>query len=149
MGNNRQIFFVDLGGFDNHQEINNDLPLLLDEVDRAIGAFNAGMKHLAAQDSNFDTTQVTAFQASDFNRTWTPNGTDITSAGTDHAWGGHCFVFGGAVNGGNFYGNYPELSVGGVDDVPTGSTRPLDPHHFRGPVRRRTRQLVWRTGRQQ
>lgn len=123
IGNNRQIFFVDLGGFDNHAGINGALPSLLADLDNAIGAFNAGMKALAASplDPDFSYDKVTTFQASDFNRTWTPNGTDIASAGTDHAWGSHSFVFGGAVNGGNFYGNYPELSVGGPNDVPSGS----------------------------
>ena len=123
MGNNRQIFFVDLGGFDNHANINGAQPALLDQLDRAIGAFNAGMKALDAStiDTDFSYDKVTTFQASDFNRTWTPNGTDFDSAGTDHAWGSHSFVFGGAVNGGNFYGSYPTLEVGGVNDVPSGS----------------------------
>ncbi len=121
LGNNRQIFFVDLGGFDNHADINGSLPVLLEELDRGIGAFNAAMKELDAKDSNFAYDKVTTFQASDFNRTWTPNGTDIGSAGTDHAWGSHAFIFGGAVNGGQFYGTYPELAVGGTDDVPSGS----------------------------
>ncbi len=121
LGNNRQIFFVDLGGFDNHASINGSLPGLLDQLDRAIGAFNAGMKELATKDANFSYDKVTTFQASDFNRTWTPNGTNIVTAGTDHAWGSHSFAFGGAVNGGSFYGAYPELSVGGLDDVPSGS----------------------------
>ncbi len=121
LGNNRQIFFVDLGGFDNHADINDDLPVLLDQLDKGIGAFNEGMKVLAANDSNFAYDKVTTFQASDFNRTWTPNGTIVASAGTDHAWGSHAFIFGGAVNGGHFYGAYPELAVGGSDDVPSGS----------------------------
>lgn len=121
LGNNRQIFFVDMGGFDNHSAINGALPGLLSDLDRGIGAFNAGMKELAEKDDNFAYNQVTTFQASDFNRTWTPNGTDINLAGTDHAWGSHCFVFGGAVDGGQLFGEYPELAVGGKDDVPRSS----------------------------
>lgn len=121
LGNNRQIFFVDLGGFDNHQDINGDLPDLLGQLDAAIGAFNAGMHELDVKDADFAYDKVTTFQASDFNRTWTPNGTDINTAGTDHAWGSHSFIFGGAVQGGDFYGDYPQLEVGGIDDVPSGS----------------------------
>ncbi len=121
LGNNRQIFFVDLGGFDNHQDINEDLTLLLSELDAALGAFHASMQALATLDADFDSNMVTTFQASDFNRTWTPNGEDPTSAGTDHAWGSHAFVMGGAVQGGNLYGTLPELAVGGISDVPSGT----------------------------
>ncbi|MEM9080087.1 MAG: DUF1501 domain-containing protein [Verrucomicrobiota bacterium] len=121
LGNKRQIFFVDLGGFDNHQSINDSLPGLLTNVDNAIGAFNQAMKDLATLDTDFEYDNVTTFQASDFNRTWTPNGTDSGSAGTDHAWGTHSFIFGGAVNGGEFFGSFPELAVGGSVDVPSGS----------------------------
>ena len=96
LGNNRQIFFVDLGGFDNHADINGSLPILLEELDRGIGAFNAAMKELDAKDPTFTYDKVTTFQASDFNRTWTPNGTNINSAGTDHACAlaVHCKVTG-------------------------------------------------------
>jgi len=121
LGNTRQIFFVDLGGFDNHQDINADLGDLLTNVDNAVAAFNQAMKDLAVADTDFEYDKVTTFQASDFNRTWTPNGEDPNSAGTDHAWGTHAFVFGGAVNGNQLYGSFPELAVGGSVDVPRGS----------------------------
>lgn len=121
IGNKRQIFFVDLGGFDTHSDMTSRLEPLLESLDTAVGAFNAGMKELATKDVNFEYDKVTTFQASDFNRTWTPNGTSTTSAGTDHAWGTHTFMFGGAVNGGQFYGSFPELGIGTSDDVPSGS----------------------------
>jgi uncharacterized protein (DUF1501 family) len=121
LGNKRQIFFVDLGGFDTHSSLNGRLNPLLTQLDQAVGAFNAGMKELAIKDANFEYDKVTTFQASDFNRTWTPNGTATSSAGTDHAWGTHTFAFGGAVNGGDFYGSFPTLGVGTADDVPSGS----------------------------
>jgi uncharacterized protein (DUF1501 family) len=121
LANRRQIFFVDLGGFDNHQDINADLSGLLSQLDNALGAFNEAMKELASLDEDFSYDQVTTFQASDFNRTWTPNSEDPATAGTDHAWGTHAFIFGGAVDGGKIYGQFPELAIGGQVDVPQGS----------------------------
>jgi uncharacterized protein (DUF1501 family) len=121
LGNNRQIFFVQMGGYDNHTSLNTSLPGLLSSLDKAVGAFNQALKEIALKDSNFSYDKVTTFQASDFNRTWTPNKTDVSSAGTDHAWGTHTFAFGGAVNGGNFYGSYPELGIGSSSDVPSGA----------------------------
>ncbi|MEP4077962.1 DUF1501 domain-containing protein [Haloferula sp.] len=131
LGNKRQIFFVDVGGYDNHQDINGSLGGLLTSLDNAVGAFNQAMKDLAAAElaaevggtltDPFTYDQVTTFQASDFNRTWTPNSSDPGTAGTDHAWGGHSFVIGGAVQGGELYGSFPELAVGGLSDVPSGT----------------------------
>lgn len=120
LGNRRQIFFVDLGGFDNHQDINSDLGDNLSQLDDALGAFNEAMKALALVDDDFEYDKVTTFQASDFNRTWTPNSANPATAGTDHAWGTHAFIFGGAVKGGEIYGTFPELAVGGLVDVPRG-----------------------------
>lgn len=121
LGNRRQIFFCNLGGFDTHQNINGTLPTLLGQLDSAIGAFNQTMKDLAAADSDFSYADVLGFQASDFNRTFTPNGApgDL-GAGTDHAWGTHAMIFGGAVDGRKLYGEFPDLRIGsaGTQDTP-------------------------------
>ncbi len=123
LGNTRQIFFLNKGGFDNHADINNALPPLLTEVDAIIACFNAAMEGLAAADSSFEYDMATLFGGSDFNRTWTPN-----TSGTDHAWGTHTFVCGGAVaganpTGGKIYGSFPTLEIRGPNDVPGNNVR--------------------------
>ncbi|MEE4163478.1 MAG: DUF1501 domain-containing protein [Woeseiaceae bacterium] len=109
----RQIFFVAAGGFDSHDNQNEDQPGLLGGVSDAIAAFYAATAELGVAE------QVTTFTQSDFGRTLTSNGD-----GTDHAWGGNQVVVGGAVRGGDLYGRYPLLAIDGDDDVGGGRMIP-------------------------
>jgi len=100
LGMQQQVFFVQMGGWDTHSDQNERLPLLMRALDEAIGAFQATMDDLNLAET------VTSFTASDFGRTLTSNGN-----GTDHGWGGHNFVFGSAVNGGQIVGAMPNYSA--------------------------------------
>ena len=102
LGAKRQIFFVDVGGWDNHDDLLAQHNLLLDELSTGLTEFNAALKRIGAHDC------VTTFTSSDFGRTLTFNG-----EGTDHAWGGNVLVMGGPVRGGNIYGDYPLLELAG------------------------------------
>jgi uncharacterized protein (DUF1501 family) len=102
----RQVFFVSTGGFDSHDDQNNDQPGLLGNVSASIKSFYDALAEIGMENS------VTLFTHSDFGRTLTSNGD-----GSDHAWGGVQFVVGGAVRGQQIYGQYPVLSIGGPQDV--------------------------------
>jgi uncharacterized protein (DUF1501 family) len=101
----RQIFYVQLGGFDTHGSQLTVHPDILGDLATSLKAFHDATVELGVADN------VTAFTASDFGRTVSINGD-----GTDHGWGGHHFVVGGAVRGRRFYGRMPSLAQNGNPD---------------------------------
>jgi uncharacterized protein (DUF1501 family) len=107
LGLKRQIFFCALGGYDTHQNQNATQPGLLQQVNQALSTFYYWLQNNVpgtGEPTLGDLTpKVTAFTLSDFSRTFNPSGTGGI-VGTDHAWGSHFLVMGGAVNGGQFYG---------------------------------------------
>ena len=106
LGSRRQVFFVSLGGFDLHDNLMTQQPVLLGRLSTALNAFHNATVELGVAD------KVTAFTASDFGRTLSSNGD-----GSDHGWGSHHFVVGGAVRGQAFYGSAPPVSVGNTSAV--------------------------------
>jgi uncharacterized protein (DUF1501 family) len=106
-GVKRQIFFVSIGGFDTHANQLATQQNLLSQVDAALASFYESTVALGIAN------QVTAFTMSDFGRTFKP----AAGGGSDHAWGNHHLILGGAVKGGAMYGAFPELAVNGPSDV--------------------------------
>lgn len=105
LGMKRQIFFVGAGGWDTHDNQTPRLTALMQDLNSSLAGFQATLAEINMTDA------VTSFTASDFGRTLTINGD-----GSDHGWGGHYMVMGGAVNGGTVHGQLPSYEVGADDD---------------------------------
>ena len=117
-GMSRQVFFCSLGGFDTHGSQSWQQWDLLRQMSEALVSFYNATVELGVAD------RVTAFSLSDFGRTLQPSGT-----GSDHGWGSHHLILGGAVQGGRLYGTFPSMALGGPDDsgsrgamIPSSST---------------------------
>ncbi len=108
-----QTFFIELGGWDGHNDLLENHTTLLSQLDAAIGSFQLAMAELGVQDD------VVGFTMSDFGRKLISNGD-----GSDHAWGGHSFVFGNPVNGQKIYGQFPDLFLGNTLDLGGGRLIP-------------------------
>jgi uncharacterized protein (DUF1501 family) len=113
LGMRRQVFMVNIGGFDTHANQMRDQPPLMARVAQSIGYFMNALNGVGLQNN------VTLFTASDFGRTLTSNGD-----GSDHGWGSHHFVAGGAVRGREIYGRMPITALGTADDVGSGRLLP-------------------------
>ncbi len=118
---NRQIFYVQMGGFDTHTGQINGQNNLFSQYSQAVRSFYDELTAQSIQNN------VTTFTLSDFGRTMNPAGAGTADVGSDHAWGNHMLVLGGSVLGGNFYGMntatngtpFPNLVLSGLDDADT------------------------------
>jgi uncharacterized protein (DUF1501 family) len=123
LGMDRPIFSATMSGFDTHDNQFEKQEALFEELSQAMAAFYAATVELGIA------SQVVTYTQTEFNRTLRPNRT----RGTDHAWGGHELIMGGSVRGGDIYGTFPSLELGGPDDagrdgiwIPTTANRHYD-----------------------
>ena len=104
---NRQVFYVQQGGYDSHANQLGQQFANFDELNYGLKGFCAALDELGLRD------QVLICTLSDFNRSMAPN----TNAGSDHGWGTHQIVLGGGIKGGRIMGKMPTLELNGPDDV--------------------------------
>lgn len=113
LSHKRQIFVISTGGFDNHGDIVKEHPGRLAELDGAMSALYAATVELGVP------SNVTSFTTSEFGRCLQHNG-----RGSDHGWGSHHFIVGGAVQGRRIYGSWPTVALGGAEDGGNGGLVP-------------------------
>ncbi|QIA65042.1 DUF1501 domain-containing protein [Vibrio astriarenae] len=113
LGHQRQVYFVGLGGFDTHANQLEDHAVLMSTLSQSLAAFNQSMEESGLSDN------VTTMTMSDFGRRLASNGT-----GTDHGWGSNHLIMGGALNGGQLYGQWPSLILDGENDFNKGRMIP-------------------------
>ena len=117
LGAKRQVFFVSMGGFDTHDSQNPSQADLMARLSHALAYFDTALANVGGVDLR---SNVTLFTASDFGRTITTNGD-----GTDHGWGSHHFVMGGAVNGKEIYGRFPIFGLNNNQDSANNAYLPV------------------------
>lgn len=113
LGVSRQVFFVSQGGWDTHDDQPDRLKSLIRELSQSLAAFQAALGEIGAED------EVVTFSHSEFGRTLSSNG-----KGSDHGWGTHALALGGPVLGGEVYGQLPDFTLGGPDELGGGRVLP-------------------------